>query len=294
MKILLPVMSFQYLTGSEMYVYELGRELVRRGHEVTVAAHRVEGAMAEPALAAGLQKYRFQDFPDGQSFDVVHASQSEPTRWAMMKFPNTPVICSVHSQYPVERPMPSPRVLHYICVRPEVQAKITSADRVPLAKTSVIYNPVDFARFHNGLGQRDARQKRRVLFCGTIAALRKPSILDLIARSQAENFELRLVGLKADNYDGYIDRLPTSVNWFDQIWNVEHHIQRCDETAGILLGRTTIEGWACGKPGWIYDIDLKGNILGSALHQPPADMERFDSNKVTDQIEALYVRYCRS
>ena len=45
MKILLPVISYYYLTGAELYVFELASELIRRGHEVTVVAMRIGGAL---------------------------------------------------------------------------------------------------------------------------------------------------------------------------------------------------------------------------------------------------------
>ena len=288
MKILFPINSFHHLTGSEMYVYELGRELVRLGHRVTVAAGRVEGDMAAPAKAAGILTHRFANVPL-EKFDIIHASETRPTQWALSRWLRTPVLCTVHSQYPCERPVLDARVRHYVCVRPQVQDKIVSEDRVPVAKTSVIYNPVDFSRFRpvHGNGERTDGWSR-LLFCGTIDQLRRQTILDLIRRTASERRLLTLVGRKADNYDGYIERLPDTVKWHDQTWNVERFIHECDETAGIFLGRTTIEGWACGKPGWIYDLDLAGRIRSRTLHPPPADMGRFDSRLVVKQLIGLY------
>ena len=55
-----------------------------------------------------------------------------------------------------------------------------------------------------------------------------------------------------------------------------------------MLGRTTIEGWACGLPGIIYDVDQQGNILSITKHNPPEDMSKFDSKLVAKQIEKIY------
>ena len=293
MKILLPVISYHYLTGAELYVYELARELIRRGHDVTVAAMRVGGALAEPSRQAGIRSCVFGDPMAAGIFDVIHASEPIPTNWALTAHRFDPIICTIHSQYPCEAPVIDPRILHYICIRPDVQRKLISQDRIPAAKTSVIYNPVDFQRFRPA-PPVEPHAGKRVLFCGTMDLLRRQTIMELMRQAERGMFELWLLGLKADNYaaaGGYINTLPPNVKWFDQDWNTERYINECDETAGILLGRTTIEGWACGKPGWIYDIDLQGNIRSRALHQPPADMTPFDSVKVTDQIEALYHRY---
>jgi glycosyltransferase involved in cell wall biosynthesis len=296
MRILLPVVSFHYLTGSEMYVYELARELIRRGHDTTVASFRVGGALAGPAAAAGIHAYTFGDARvcGGPPFDIIHSSEPDPTAWALRTHPDTPIVCSIHSQYPCEAPVKNPRIKHYICIRPEVQRKLIEVDQIPPALTSVIYNPVDMSRFKPE--QEAPRERKRILFVGTMDILRKATILDLIRRTGNENFDLRLVGLRADNYqqDGaYIDRLPPRVTWHDQVWDIERHIHECDQTAGILLGRTTLEGWACNKPCWIYDIGLNGEIKSYNLHAPPADMTPFDSIRVVDQFEALYRRFCR-
>ena len=59
-------------------------------------------------------------------------------------------------------------------------------------------------------------------------------------------------------------------------------------TAGILLGRTTIEGWLCGKPGLIYDIDESGEIKSKKLHNPPEDINKFSSKIIVDEIISKY------
>jgi hypothetical protein len=66
------------------------------------------------------------------------------------------------------------------------------------------------------------------------------------------------------------------------------YVQRCSETAGILLGRTTIEGWMCGKSGWIYDVDEKGQITDKTFASPPEDISKFYSSVVSREILKLY------
>jgi hypothetical protein len=78
------------------------------------------------------------------------------------------------------------------------------------------------------------------------------------------------------------------VSYFPPTANVESFIHKCDETAGILLGRTTIEGWLCGKKGWIYNVDNQGEIISKELHDIPSDVERFKSENVAKEIIELY------
>ena len=70
--------------------------------------------------------------------------------------------------------------------------------------------------------------------------------------------------------------------------DVQKYVQRCDETAGILLGRTTIEGWLCGKSGWIYNVNDKGDILSKKLNPPPDDLSKFYASNVAEQIKKIY------
>ena len=67
-------------------------------------------------------------------------------------------------------------------------------------------------------------------------------------------------------------------------------IHECGETAGILLGRTTIESWMCGKPSWIYNVDNLGNIVDKKLYEVPNDMEKFNSKYVSEKIKEEYLK----
>jgi hypothetical protein len=78
------------------------------------------------------------------------------------------------------------------------------------------------------------------------------------------------------------------VTYFEPTSNTEKYIHQCDETAGILLGRTTIEGWLCGKKGWIYDVDSSGNIKNKTLNEIPTDVDKFRSDIVGKQIMEIY------
>ena len=51
-----------------------------------------------------------------------------------------------------------------------------------------------------------------------------------------------------------------------------------------MLGRTTIEGWLCGKPGWIYTIDSVGGIIDKQRHDVPDNLDRYKHENVVSQI----------
>jgi glycosyltransferase involved in cell wall biosynthesis len=148
----------------------------------------------------------------------------------------------------------------------------------------VIYNPIDSDKFKP---KPTVKTENSVLFVGTIDYLRKETILDLMERTKEEGKELWLVGEDKSNYLQQVLVEP-HVKYFPPTWSVENFIYRCEETAGIQLGRTTIEGWMCGKPSWIYKVDSGGFILSKERFEPPTDVEKYFASNVAKQIKEEY------
>jgi glycosyltransferase involved in cell wall biosynthesis len=294
MKILYSVSNFRFLTGAELYVYELAREMVKDGHEVGILAQikledGIKNELQERAEKLGIKVFDFQGF-EASMFpnpSVLHVQQKQASQFALQQYPDVPCVATVHSEFPVEDPLVDPRIKHYICIRPTIQEKITTQDKIDPTITSVVYNPIDASRFHEVKDLNIPRDhKKQVLFVGTIDYLRRFAIFDLIHRAIKEDFELTIVGKKFQDYLNF--DLPPNVAWHDQVWDIENLTKYCDETAGIVLGRTTIEGWFCGKPGWIYDVGHSGEIISRELFQVPDDIEKYDSKNVSNQIKEIY------
>ena len=92
------------------------------------------------------------------------------------------------------------------------------------------------------------------------------------------------------NKSDYLGDLLTNdnVKYYESTWDVERYVKECEETASILMGRTTIEGWLCGKSGWIYQIDEQGNILSKELNDVPSDVEKYKSENIVSEIIEEY------
>jgi hypothetical protein len=221
----------------------------------------------------------FQDVPK-ERYDIIASQQPQSTRWALNAFPGTPLILTVHSEYECERPIIEPTITHYVYIRPSIR------DRWELdaLRSTLIYNPVDFSRFN----RENVTDEGFLLFVGSIYLLRQEASLDALSR-----FPDRDIYFVGDKSSDYLDHLHNRrARWLPGTdWNIEHLTKKCHATLGCLLGRTTIEGWACGKPGYIYDIDLQGKITSVAMHEPPADMTIFKKENVVNQLEAIYQRY---
>ena len=54
------------------------------------------------------------------------------------------------------------------------------------------------------------------------------------------------------------------------------------------MGRRTIEGFLCGKPAIIYDVDKDGNILDKRIREVPDDIEKYSSTSSAKKVFKIY------
>jgi glycosyltransferase involved in cell wall biosynthesis len=203
-------------------------------------------------------------------------------------YPELNKISTIHSEVMgqgLEDPIMDKTIKKYIAIRPEIKSHLIENFEIPEEMIEVIYNPVDNTKFQ----PKDIQTENYVLFVGTIDYLRKESILDLIEYTREIGKELWLVGQNNGNYLENI-LLEPHVKHFPATWNIEEYILKSYETAGIQLGRTTIEGWMCGKPSWIYKVDSGGFILSKEKFNPPTDIEKYHTLKVAQQIKDEYLK----
>jgi glycosyltransferase involved in cell wall biosynthesis len=313
-KVLLSCLNFRTFTGSELYVFELAKELKKLNCSVTVLS-QIGGPLTDMAKKLGIKCLSFEEAPgfklgDGKwgfntqegfkpstenvlyrisevDFDIIHM-QHKPVAERMIQFyPEINKIYSIHSEViELEDPIKHESIKKYIAIRPEIKDYIVDKFEIPEEQIEVIYNPIDSDKFKS---KPTVKTENSVLFVGTIDYLRKETILDLMERTKEEGKELWLVGEDKSNYLQQVLFEP-HVKYFPATWSVENFIYKCEETAGIQLGRTTIEGWMCGKPSWIYKVDSGGFILSKEKFDPPTDIEKYYASNVTQQIKNEYVK----
>ena len=312
-KVLLSSLFFKTFTGSEMYVYELARGLKNLNCDVTVLSD-IEGPLSKIANQQGIKTLPFSNPPgyklgDGKwgfntpegiiasqpnvmykmsdvNFDIAHVQHNPISKQICEMYPNIPKISTIHSEViELENPYIDDSIKKYICIRPEIQKHVVTNFNVVESDTEVIYNPIDTKRFNTN----NIKNYPYVLFVGTIDYLREKTIRDLVEYSKSVNKELWLVG---ENKSNYLPELLefSHVKHFPATNKVEEYVKNCSETAGILLGRTTIEGWLCGKSGWIYNVDNSGNIINKNKHEVPSDVYKFNSIEVAKKIKEEYIK----
>jgi hypothetical protein len=219
------------------------------------------------------------------NFDIIHCQHKPIVDVLNMLYPNVDKICTIHSEViDLENPVIHPSIKKYIAIRPEIKEHIVNKFEINENLVDVVYNPVDETKFYD----KNLNSKNYILFVGSIDYLREKTIRDLIVTAKSENKELWLVGENKSNYLNEI-LLNNHVKHFGPTLDVNKFIHECSETAGILLGRTTIESWMCGKPSWIYNVDNLGNIVEKKLYEVPNDMEKFYSKSVSEKIKEEYL-----
>jgi hypothetical protein len=313
LKVLIGCLFFREFTGSEMYVYELAKNLLKMNVDVSIVAYETVGRLSEIAKKEGIKVYNITEPPgfkmgDGiwrmstpngiitteknkyyrisnETFDIIHYQHQPVVNTLNNLYPDIKKIYTIHSEViSLENPIINESVKKYIAIRPEIKEYIVKNFNVPENLVEVIYNPINSEKFNI----KNTKDLGYTLFVGTIDEIRKQTIFDLIKTTKENNKTLYIVGKNQSNYLNSILN-ESHVKYFDSTIDVQKYVKDCSETAGILLGRTTIEGWMCGKSGWIYNIDNLGNIIDKKLHEPPLDVERFDSLNVTKKIKQNYI-----
>jgi len=312
LKVLLTGLFFKTFTGSEMYMFELAKGLKKLNCDVTVVSD-INGPLSKIAKQSGINVLPFEESPgyklgDGQwgfntpegfkpsqpnqlykigdaNFDIIHTQHKPITERILQMYPDIPKVTTIHSEViSLEDPVNDDSISKYITIRPEIKEKIVSIDGIDEEKTDLIYNPVDANKFNS----KNTKDGGYILFVGSIDYLREKTIKDVSEYAKSQNKEFWLVG---DNKSNYLEDLTKEnhVKYFPSTTNIEKFVKESSETAGILLGRTTIESWMCGKSSWIYQVNDKGDIISKERFDPPEDMTKFNSETVAEEIKKLYI-----
>ena len=302
LRVLIACYSFSQLTGSELANFELAKELVKLGCDVTLIAGGISEMMVKKAKKAGFKVFDLVHAPNYKvtsdnkyefvineaEFDIIHVSHKPIANIILQLYPNTPCVMQIHSEVipMLEEPLIHPAIKKYLSIRDSVTDYIktfgiTEENIIP------VDNPFDLTRFNTNYTVKE-NEKKVVLFVGTVDYLRIKMLEDLAKVTLEQDQILWIVG--KDNEDRLVElkKLP-NVMYFGETDKVEDYMKACDITAGIFKGRTTIEGWLCGKPAWIYYVDRNGEILASEMGTTvPNDLERYSAKNVAEKMLNIY------
>jgi hypothetical protein len=282
MKILLGCLNANGLGGSELYHYELARELDLAGHDVTLFTLRQIDWMDQVRLQ--LQHVRQLDTTNldvTEKYDIIVASQPQVNVFMLDHFKDTPIVSIIHSEIRSEDPVLDSRISHYIAIRQPIADMLINEYKIPADKVSLIYNPIDISRFNSVKSVKLERYSG--IFVGEVLdPIRFKAVQHLVTQCIENDWDLYLMS------ESRYDFNHPNIKYIDKRWDTENVVKTMNFTAGILLGRTTLEGWCCDVPGYMYIIDIHGNILNIESTTPDNIKTLCDSKHIAQQHINLY------
>ncbi len=227
MKILLANNTLHHFAGSETHLYTLALEFKRLGHEVE-AFSSIHGPMAVKLQERGIPCLSERDLIPERKYDVIFSNHKFPTWTVQQKYPNTPVIFTLHGiiggpETPVEG------CHKYVAVSEETQALFKGRYGID---STIIRNPIDIDRFKN---REPIRNKiNNVLISSSY--WNDSSDIGKVLINAFKEIGATVHGV-GTTFGGQKWEMDTIYNQFDLV---------------VTLGRGVLEANACGRPALIY------------------------------------------
>ena len=215
-------LSFRFLGGVEFHILNLGCELVRRGHQVTLVCDRMENGEGDERIeglrvirVAGLRGLRDFLLAHASEFDVCHAHMSRKLfsmyGLFLAKRLGKPTVFTPHCFYPANGKLNA--WLKWLYDRTLTRVTFRYSDRVinltprdqrdafdrglEPEKSRIIPNSIDLAKLQNA-EPVDFRQKYKIHgdYLLHVGRFQKHKCIDFLVRQQASipEFDLVLIG----------------------------------------------------------------------------------------------------
>jgi hypothetical protein len=192
-----------------------------------------------------------------------------------------PFVSIIHSEVRSETPVIDSRISYYIAIRQPIADMLINEYNIPADKVSMIYNPIDRSRFNSNNISKLKRYSG--IFVGEVLdSIRFKPVQHLVQQCIENDWDLYLMSESRYNFN------HPNIKYLDKRWDTENVVKQMHFTAGILLGRTTLEGWCCDVPGYMYIIDIYGNILDIKTDVPDNIKTLCDSKNIAHQHINLY------
>jgi glycosyltransferase involved in cell wall biosynthesis len=290
MKVLLSCLNVNGLGGSELYHYELARELNLLGIDVTLFTLRDidRGDLVRKKLEENnVKQCDLHNIDVNQNYDLIVASQPEVNQFILKYFNNNiPKISIIHSEIRSETPILNKGINHYIAIREPIKKSLIDNYKINPTDISLIYNPIDRDRFNDK--DKSKYSKKTGIFVGEVLDnIRFKAVSHLVKNCIDKDWDLYLMSESKYNFN------HPNIKYIDKRWDTENVVKNMDFTAGILLGRTTLEGWCCGVNGYMYIINQNGDIVSIDINKPENIEELCDSKNVAKQHIELYNKIIR-
>lgn len=282
MKILCCCLRAKFLTGSEMYFYDLSDALSELGHQVTLASPEISELFINK-VGNKFNLINIEDLKEND-FDLIIMSHYESVYpYVLNIMPNTKIVNIIHSEfYDSEKPLIRNQVVKYVGIRQSICDKIKNMFGVPENKIELIRNPIDLTRFNT----ENCKDEKFGLFVGTLGGLRMKPLQHFNQFCQVNNLKSVYISAEGHTLPFFNVNLPSTDN-------IEEYFKSCTFAGGIVQGRTYWEAKLCGKKTIEYYINLQGKLCDIKYEDEPTQDElmrleqQFDRFNVANKIISL-------
>lgn len=268
-----------WYSGSDTYLYTLGKELVKQGHSVSVFSEHIssvlQGRRFEEAGITVLSKLNnsFSVIQKSNDFDVIHGQHNTTVSIASTAFPKVPVIFVSHGVLPKLEKIPRDvDVSKFIAVSEEVfdqQFKDVSSER-----KLILRNMIDTDRF-----------------CYSTKKVGKRLRILVVSNYFHNEWSGKEVWDAAKLLDADVDVIGTNGQL---TFNAEDAIRKCDVAIG--LGRSILACMSMGKPVIVGDyagydgaINRKSYLkIRQTNFSSRANKEQWDGKKLAKEISKIF------
>jgi hypothetical protein len=228
--------------GSELWVLDVCRALIRRGYRP--AAFSLElGAVAEEIRLAtvpvvnDLDKITFTP-------DLIHGHHHLETLIAALHFPDVPIVHFCHGFLPWEEtPLVHPSVMQYVAVDAPTAERLTTEGGIPADRVEQLWNFVDLVRFAPRPAL-PARPRRALVLSNQAEATGYVAVIR--EACQQCGIEVEVAGLRSGRV---LERVA------DQLQSVD---------VAFAKGRSALEAMAVGCPVILADVFGAGPLVTEA------------------------------
>ncbi len=180
--------------GTELYVRDVARELVARGHFPVAYSPRL-GEVASEIRDIGIPVVD-NLFDLAEPPDLIHGQHHLPTLAASLFFPNCPVVSFCHGYLPwLEAPLHFPRALRYVAVDIACRERLVAENGISPEKVDLVLNFADEKRFRQR-SEPLSPKPRRAMLLSNYATLTGPA--EIVKRAcEAAGVELEIHGISS-------------------------------------------------------------------------------------------------
>lgn len=163
LRILITNLRLEGWTGTELFVRDVARGLIKAGHHPVIYSPRLG------PLAAEIRDETIPVVDDLAQLaappDIIHGQHVNETLTALLHFDRTPALYFCHDWYfPEDYPPRFPRILRYVAVDDQCHDKLVWEYGVPEERVHVICQFVDLERF-TPRAPLPARPRRAAVLC---------------------------------------------------------------------------------------------------------------------------------